>query len=236
MSTHPLAGLLPPDHRRGRAPLPFLGALSLARARVHEFCGPSRRTLALLAARGTTGPVIWIRPGWTPERLHPEGVWPIIQPGRLIFVTPRRPDDILWCVEEALRGGATPLVVGELPDPPGLTAVRRMQLAAETGAAEGRVTPTGLLLTPGDGGAQGAESRWHIAPCHRENDTRWQLELRRARGAEPPQSWTLTARAGAPSLQAGFALSRRRDDAPPPAPGAAPAAASDQSPTSRGND
>lgn len=210
MTTHVLANLLPPDHRRARPALAFLGALSLARARVHEFCGPARRTLALMAARATEGPVIWIRPGWTPERLHPEGVLPMIQPGRLIFVTPRRPEDILWCVEEALRGGATALVVAELPDPPGLTAVRRMQLAAETGAAEGRATPTGLLLTPGDGGAPGAESRWHIAPRHGTAETRWRLERRRARGAAPPQAWDLVQRAA----DGGFLLTRCRETGP----------------------
>ena len=74
MPTHALSSLLPQNHRHARAPLPFLGALSLARARVHEFCGPSRRTLALMAARATTGTIIWLRPAWLPERLHPEGV------------------------------------------------------------------------------------------------------------------------------------------------------------------
>lgn len=221
MPTHALASLLPPDHRRGRAPLPFLGALSLARARVHEFCGPARRTLALMAARATEGPVIWVRPGWMPERLHPEGVLPFIEPGRLIFVTPRRPEDLLWSVEESLRAGAVPLVVGELPEPPGLTPVRRLNLAAETGAAEGRHIPTGLLLTPGEGGAAGAESRWHIAPRHREKDTRWRLSLVRARGALPPQDWDLTA----PPDRAGFVLTRAADPA-----------ASDQGPNAQGRD
>lgn len=218
MTTHALASLLPPDHRRARPALPFLGALSLARARAHEFCGPSRRTLALMAARATDGPLVWIRPGWTPERLHPEGVLPLIQPGRLIFVTPRRPEDILWCVEEALRAGAAALVVAELPEPPGLTAVRRMQLAAETGAAEGRMAPTGLLLTPGEGGAPGAESRWHIAPRHGEAETRWRLERRRARGAALPQAWDLVKR----PADGGFLLTRCRDGEPDAPPGDAP--------------
>ncbi len=179
--------------------------LTLARARVHEFCGPSRRTLALMAARGTEGPVIWLRPGWLPERLLPEGVLPLIEPGRLIFVTPRRPEDLLWCFEEALRAGAAPLVVAELPEPPRLTPVRRLQLAAETGADLGLTLSTGLMLTPGVGGAQGAESRWHIAPCHSHTTTRWRLELLRAR-AEPPQGWDLSqAEAGR-----GFTLARRK--------------------------
>lgn len=205
MPTHDLARIISRHQRRPRAELPFLGALSLARARVHEFCGPARRTLALMAARGTEGPVLWLRPGWLPERLFPEGVVSIVEPGRLIFVTPRRPEDLLWCFEEALRGGATALVVAELPEPPRFTPVRRLQLAAETGAEEGRVIPTGLMLTPGDGGAQGVESRWRIAPRHGERRTRWQLDLLRAR-SNPPGSWMLAAAEDRP----GFTLARVR--------------------------
>jgi protein ImuA len=209
MSTHDLARLISRQNRRPRAALPFLGALSLARARVHEFCGPARRTLALMAARGVEGPVLWLRPGWLPERLFPEGVVSFIEPGRLIFVTPRRPEDLLWCFEEGLRGGATALVVAELPEPPRLTPVRRLQLAAETGAAEGRVVPTGLMLTPGQGGAPGVESRWSIVPDHGMGRTRWRLDLLRAR-ADPPQSWTLAARANG----VGFALARVKSPTP----------------------
>lgn len=209
MTTHDLAQLISRQNRRPRPGLPFLGALSLARARVHEFCGPARRTLALMAARGVEGPVLWLRPGWLPERLFPEGVLPFIEPGRLIFVTPRRPEDMLWCFEEALRGGATPLVVAELPEPPRLTPVRRLQLAAETGAAEGRVTPTGLMLTPGAGGAPGVESRWAIASDHGMDRTRWRLDRLRAR-ADPPQNWTLSTRTD----EAGFVLARVNPPAP----------------------
>lgn len=203
MPTHALAQLVSRQNRRPRAALPFLGALTLARARVHEFCGPARRTLALMAARGTEGPVLWLRPGWLPERLFPEAVLSFIEPGRLVFVTPRRPEDLLWCFEEALRGGAVALVVAELPEPPRLTPVRRLHLAAETGAEEGRVTPTGLMLTPGAGGAAGVESRWHIAPCHAPGETRWRLDLLRAR-AEPPGTWIIAA----PPGRAGFTLAR----------------------------
>ncbi len=209
MTTQDLARLISRQNRRPRPGLPFLGALSLARARVHEFCGPARRVLALMAARATQGPILWLRPGWLPERLFPEGVVPFIEPGRLIFVTPGRAEDLLWCFEEGLRAGATPLVVAELPEPPRLTPVRRLQLAAETGATEGRMVPTGLMLTPGAGGAPGVESRWSLAPDHAMGRTRWQLDLLRAR-ADPPQSWALTARADG----AGFALARMKSQGP----------------------
>lgn len=188
-----------PKGARARPSVAFLGALRLDRGRVHEFCGPARRTLALMAARAeggrTEGPVLWISPGWVAERLNPEGLLSFIAPGRLIFVLPRRPEDMLWVMEEALRSAAISLVVADLLAPPGLTPVRRLQLAAETGAASGsgvdsRFAPLGLILTPGDGGAQGVESRWHLTPAHAAAATGWTLQRLRAR-MEPPRQWAL---------------------------------------------
>ncbi len=179
---------LPPcDIHRPNPGLAFLGGLSLGLVRVHELCGPARRTLALLVARGADGPVIWITPGWARDRLHGAAVAALIDPGRLIFVSPRRPEDLLWSMEESLRAGCAPLVVCELPAPPGLTPVRRLHLSAETARREHQKTPLGLLLIAGDGGAAGVESRWHMAQIHGG----WQLERRRAR-LHPPMAWKIT--------------------------------------------
>jgi protein ImuA len=178
-------------------PLPGGRGLSLVRARVHELCGPARMALAALVLSESRGPVLWISPGWVAERLYPPGLREFADPGRIIFARARRPEDILWSAEEALRSGAVPLVVVELGDPPGLTPVRRLHLAAETGAEaarhRGRLAPLGLLLTPGQGGAQGVESRWHMAARPSSStllDRRavWELTRLRARMA-PPASW-----------------------------------------------
>jgi protein ImuA len=181
--------------RHGHRPppgVPFLGDLALATARLHEVCGPARRTFALAVAGAMEGPVLWIAPGWMPERLNPEGMLRLVQPGRLLFVTPRRAEDLLWSMEEALRSGAVPLVVADLPEPPALTPVRRLHLAAETGAAEGACRPWGLILTP-QGAAPGVETRWSLSPRHPGTQAeRWEMRRLRARTL-PEAAWTVTA-------------------------------------------
>ncbi len=164
--------------------------ITLQLGRVHEGCGPARRSFAMWLAGQMQGPVLWISPAWEPGQLNPDGMMPFADPARFIFVRPTRAEDLLWCMEEALRSGAIPLIVGDLPGAPGLTPVRRMHLAAEQGGTMGRA-PLGLLLTPGDGGAQGIETRWHMAAAHQGEARRWTLTRRRAR-ALPPVSWTAT--------------------------------------------
>jgi len=185
------AQILMRKHHRPHAQQPFLDGLTLARARVHEFCGNARRTLAMMLARQMQGPVFWIAPGWGGDRLNPDGMVEFANPGRFTFVAPRRPEDLLWSMEEVLRSGAVALVVADLPAPAALTPVRRLHLAAETGAGEGALPPLGLLLCPGDGGAQGIESRWHMAHAHRPDAPGWTLTRTRARAA-PVKAWRLT--------------------------------------------
>lgn len=183
------------DPHRDRPSLTALSEIALPLARAHELCGPARHMLALVLAGAAAGPVLWIAPAWAPARLHPDRVATRIAPGRLIFVTPKRAEDLLWSMEEALRSGVVPLVVAELPAPPPLTPVRRLHLAAEAGADRGHGAPLGLILTPGEGGAAGVETRWHMAPRHAPDRTEWHLERRRARTA-PPRAWRLCEVAG----------------------------------------
>lgn len=150
----------------------------IAIGRVHEICGPARRMLAVLIAGRAGGAAIWIGQHHRPEVLHPHGCAAMLAPERLLRVICRNRTEALWAAEEALRAGIGGCVAVDLDDPPALTPVRRLQLAAEAG---GRIT-TALLLTPEEGGAAGVESRWHAAP---DPAGGWRLRRLRARMAPP---------------------------------------------------
>ncbi len=195
-----------PHH--ARPALPLLGAVTLARMRVHELCGRSRRTLAAWVAGAAQaagpGPVIWVAPAWEKDAVFAPGLARFCAPERFLFIHPRRPEDVLWTLEETLRAGAAPLVVGDLPGLPGLTQVRRLHLAAEAGGdiggKSGAAPPLGLLLTPGpEGGAPGVESRWRLEPAHAPGAAGWRLSRLRARTA-PRRDWLVRQGETGPEL------------------------------------
>ena len=187
--------LLPNKQNPHTSTLELWPGVHLTLRRVHEACGPNRRSLAMMIAQKMEGPIFWVTPEWNTDHLHADGMISFINPGRMTFITPKRTEDILWVVEEVLRSGAVPLVIADLSGLPALTPVRRLHLAAEAGLTEGTSPPLGLLLTPGDGGAPGVESRWHLAARHQGTDDIWQLNRIRSRSA-PPCSWRLTHQAG----------------------------------------
>lgn len=198
--------------------LPLLEGLSLTHARAHEACGPSRLVFAALTARATQGPILWIRPAYGHAHLNPDGLAPWCDPSRLLIVDAPRAPDLLWAAEEGLRIGHVPLIVVEMPQPPALTPVRRLHLAAETGREVTGQGPICLLLTPGQGGAQGIESRWHIAPvpgwATAEGHPNWALKRTRARLA-PEAAWRLSFDGLTPHLHP---ASEKQADAPGPSP------------------
>lgn len=178
--------------RRSRPSLALAPEAELPRGRAHEVCGPSRLAFAALVAGRTRGPVLWLRMARAEGALDPEGLAEFFDPSRVVIGLCRKPEDALWCAEEALRSRAVPLVIAELGAPPALTPVRRLHLAAE---AEGEA-PLALLLTP-EGGAQGVETRWRLSPARAASwdEPAWTLERLRARLA-PPRRWRAVWRAG----------------------------------------
>ena len=177
-----------PDHAR-QDPVPLcpsvdqvLPAGGLARAALHEILGTTALSgaalgfCALVLAR-SGGTVLWI--GAEPEAWPPGLVRFGLDPARLVLVRASRPADALWAMEEALR---CPAVSAALLASPGigLTAGRRLMLAAEAGGA------LGLLLradSPHPGPAV-ALTRWRISPRPggTPSEAHWQVELLRSRG------------------------------------------------------
>lgn len=134
-------------------PLPVL-----ASDRVHEVQGSGAAGFAVMQAAVRRGPLIWIGPERGECRVVPTGIARFLDPERLVAVTARTAEDLLWATEEALRAGVAGLVVAEPLRPLDLTAGRRLQLAAEAGGC------TGLLLIRDGSGSPAAETRWTIRP------------------------------------------------------------------------
>ncbi len=167
--------------------------IALRLGRVHELCGQARHTLAVTIAAQLGGPVVWITQHAATEFLCPDAIAGHITPGHILFVTPAKRDMLLWAMEEALRDGHAPVVVADLTAPPAMVPIRRLHLAAEAGCGAGICRPLALLLTPGQGGAPGIETRWSLDPAHHHGAGHWTLSRLRAR-MSPPRDWLMTIR------------------------------------------
>ena len=168
----------------------LLEGIALKQGRLHECAGRARRSFALMLAARTKGPVIWISPSYILDQLNPTGMQRFVDPGRFVFATTQRKEDILWSMEEALRSASVPLVIADLQYFPSLTSVRRLHLAAETSGTFSPSAPIGLLLTPDEGGAQGVETRWKLQPNTKNSHLSWSLSRTKARQA-PPATWQI---------------------------------------------
>ena len=187
----------------------------LPRAALHEIhqdeTGAAQGFAALLMAR-SGGAVFWIAaepeaPPAAPGRLG-------LAPSRLILLRTGRQAEALWAAEEALRCPAISavLLTGASPRE---EAMRRLQIAAETGGGIGL-----LLRDPEDenGGCFHAATSWRVTGrgggAGDLGDPQWTLDLLRCRAARP-RSWAVTWRAG---LDALVPEEDARDEAMPPAP------------------
>jgi protein ImuA len=164
--------------------------IALRLGRVHELCGQARHMLAVSIVIQLGGPVVWITQQAATEYLCPEAIADQITPGHILFVTPSNKDMVLWAMEDALRDGHAPVVVADLTAPPAMVPIRRLHLAAEAGCGIGACRPLALLLTPGQGGAPGIETRWSLEPAHHNGAGHWTLSRLRARMA-PPRDWLM---------------------------------------------
>ncbi len=116
----------------------------------------------------------------------------------LLLVRAGREQELLWALEECLRSGQAPVVLGRLQ---GLERVagRRLQLAAERGQAACL-----LIETRPSGAPLPVQTRWQVAPVlsnaassasppslaslNLPGPPRWHLQLRQSRGGRPAEA------------------------------------------------
>lgn len=201
---------------RQRPPLPFgvpdldahLPAGGLRCGALHEVAeageAAGHGALSALFAAGILarlpGPVLWCVRGR--DLFAPALLTVGLAPDRIVFAETGTDAEVLPAMEEGLHARGLAAVVGEVSRL-GLTASRRLQLAAER---------TGVMVlairrrrTAAEGAADEGEptvalTRWRVSPRPGTGPpppglprARWLVELTRARGADAPRSWILDA-------------------------------------------
>ncbi len=183
-----------------------------------EFSGSATLFTAGIAAR-LKGPILWclnrrdlFAPGLVNAGLHPD---------RVIYAETFREPDILPAMEEGLREKGLGAVIGEVTRL-GLTASRRLQLAAETSGVPVFALRRWWTMAERDltGLPTAAVTRWQISPFISQappapglGRARWHVDLLRCRGGEP-YSWILEACDAKGRLALPADLADRPDQAP----------------------
>lgn len=188
-----------------------LGPAGLARQGLHDIAPQSYGdmpavmgfavSLALrrLSDRTERRPLLWCRLAREEReygRLYGHGLESLgLARQRFVTVTLHSPTALLWTMEEALKSAALALVIADAdPAATGLTATRRLSLAAQAGKSAGL-----LLFTRPHGGAVASTTRWTAAACpsrappddgQSPGDPVWTIELTRARSGRPGR-WTV---------------------------------------------
>lgn len=169
------------SHQRGFAPPATVFTASLA-ARLKDKGAPE-------------GTIVWCVPRYQAADMvyGPALAMLGLDERALILVRAKTETETLWVMEEALGCADVAAVTGTLTAPIGLTAERRLQLAAERGGT------TGFLLQPGTGvaAATAAVTRWRVGALPSAAPAwpglgrpRWSLALDRCRQGNT-RSWTV---------------------------------------------
>ncbi len=188
-----------------------LAAQGLARVGLHDICPtaygdmPAAMGFALalalrrLADPAEPRPLLWCRLAREEReygRLYGHGLEALgLARSRFVTVTLKKPVDLLWTAEEALKSGALALVLADAdPQHTDLTATRRLALAAAAGKAAGL-----LVFAHPHGGATASHTRWLAAAARSRpppydaeapGEPLWTVQLTRARGGRPG-AWTV---------------------------------------------
>jgi protein ImuA len=181
------------------------GGLALGAVHELEPAGPVYRGatfgLALaLAGRALqarrSGDVLWIETAFaTAEigKLYGVGLEAFgLSPARVLIVRVKRPLDVLWVMEEALRCRGIAATIAELTEAADLTATRRLSLAAREGGALSLLARHRALPQ-----ASAAMTRWEVAAAPSRPDAlgglgpaAFDLELTKNRHG-PCGRWTI---------------------------------------------
>jgi len=166
----------------------------LALGAVHEVYGGGADLVHGAAAVGFIGGILARTTGLFPPALAAVGV----HPDRVIYVEAGDAKTVLLVIEEALRHVGLAGVVGEISGKVGLTASRRLQLAAEGSGVLGLLLRRPRRLGQDDtDDPTAARTRWRVTalpsgPALPRSlsppglaPARWKLELLRCRGGEP---------------------------------------------------
>jgi protein ImuA len=183
-----------------------------------EFAGAATLFVAGIAAR-LKGPVLWclnrrdlFAPGLMSVGLHPD---------RVIYAETFREREVLAVMEEGLRERGLAAVIGEVTSL-GLTASRRLQLAAEASGVPALAIRRWWSVAEKEltGLPSAAVTRWRISPFTSHapptpgmGRARWHIELLRCRGGEP-SSWIVEACDAKGRLALSPDLADRPDQAP----------------------
>lgn len=155
--------------------------------------------LRRLADPAERRPLLWCRLSRSESeygRLYGHGLERLGLPRqRFVTVTLERPAALLWTMEEALKSGALALVIGDADAAQaGLTATRRLMLAAQAGKAAGI-----LVFARAHADATASHTRWQVGAARSRSPPQdaaapglpaWTVELTRARGGRPG-AWDL---------------------------------------------
>ena len=146
------------------------------------------------------GPVLWCLR--RRDLFAPSLVGVGLLPGRIVFAETGSDSEVLPAMEEGLCTPGLAAVVGEVSRL-GLTASRRLQLAAERNGVMAlaiRHWRNGTVHGIGEDEPTVALTRWRVSPQPGAGPplpglprARWLVELTRARGADAPYSWILDA-------------------------------------------
>ncbi|MCL2428464.1 MAG: protein imuA [Alphaproteobacteria bacterium] len=171
---------------RGGIPLGQLHEIGAVALEAETGASTAGFVAGLLARLPSSRPILWIAPC---ADLYPPGLLAYgLDPGRLIFVSPRDQAGTLGAMEAGLRAGGLAAVVGEIGRL-GRLASHRLQFACLSSG----ITGFALRRWPHGGREPDREAtvvatRWTLAPApsqaahHEPGPPRWRVTLTHARG------------------------------------------------------